>query len=171
VGSGNLIDLDRLRAVLGRRREGVDQLLAVRQRRRALESEVDRLERELRAQVVEQEALRRSEGDLEQQVALGQQQLEELGERLQHRLARAREAEARFEAVKEEILELHQARAAAEAELRRVTATLTETAESQRRLWHECRESTADLAQLRRVLVGVLDEVGHALARGGAGDD
>jgi chromosome segregation ATPase len=171
VAPGTIIDFERLRAALGGRREGVDRLLAMRQRRRALEVRLDTLERELRGQVVAQEELRRTAADLEQQVALGRRQLDEIALRMQQRLARAHEAAAEFEQVKREILELHQARASVESELNRVTESLQAEAESQRRLWHECRESTADLAQLRRSLGGVLEEAKHVLARRGEGDD
>jgi chromosome segregation ATPase len=165
VAGGEIIDLELLRAAAGGRRDGAGRLLDLRDRRRGLERRVDALERELRAQVVEQEELRRTEREAEQETDRCRRELDELSEQVRARIARADEIAQEFERVKAAIVELHRARAAAETDLQSVDEAIRREAERQRRLWHECRESTADLTQLRRVLGGVLDEVRHSLSR------
>jgi chromosome segregation ATPase len=165
VGTGDLIDLDRVRPALARRRDSVERLLGLREQRRALEAQVDSLERELRGEVVAHEELRRTEAALEARLAAARAGLEELRERLRQRLAGARDTTSEFERLKLSIVELHEARAAGERELARLDDEIRRQAEHQRRLVHECGESAADLARLRRALGGVLAEVKHSLSR------
>jgi chromosome segregation ATPase len=164
-----IIDLESMRSTAGTRRDGVDRLLALRDRRRALEKQVDALEHELRGQVVALEDVRRAESKLESQLQQSRAELDGLQQRTRERMARAHEVRAEFEQVKQEVLTLHHGRTVAERELGHVDDEIRRQAEQQRRLWHECRESTTDLAQLRRVLGGVLDEVKHVLSRRSAG--
>jgi chromosome segregation ATPase len=87
------------------------------------------------------------------------------------RRALAQEISAELEELKQEIVALHEGRAAAELQLRLLEEEIQRDAATQRRLWQECRDSNADLNRLRRALGSVLAEARQAMTRGGTGDD
>ena len=171
MADGDIIDLERLRSGVGRQRDGVEQALAARHRRRVLERQVDELERSLREEAVAQEELRQAQLQVQRQLEATRQEALGLRQQVERDRAQARSILQEFEVVKQEILELHAAREAAEAELLRVDHEVQRRVEEQRRLWRECRESAEALTQLRRSLGGVLAEVRYVLSDHDSGDE
>jgi chromosome segregation ATPase len=171
VADGDIIDLEALRSAVSRQRDGVERVLASRQRRRILERQVDELERSLRDEALAQEELRQSQLQVQRQVEATRQEVTELRQQVERERAQAQSILHEFEVVKQEIVELHAAREAAEAELLRVDHEVQRRVDEQRRLWRECRESAEALTQLRRSLGGVLAEVRYVLSDHDGGDD
>ncbi|MBI5478441.1 MAG: hypothetical protein HY906_06265 [Deltaproteobacteria bacterium] len=161
----NVIDLDALRAA-AQRRDGVEQTLAQRERRRILERQVDDLERLLREEAVAQEELRQTHLQAQRQLEVTRAEAADVAESVERARAKAAAVLQEFEAVKQKILALHAAREAADGELARIDHEIQRHAETQRRLWRECRESAEALGQLRRSLGGVLAEVRYVLSDG-----
>jgi chromosome segregation ATPase len=171
VADGDIIDLDRLRSAVTRQRDGVEQVLASRQRRRILERQVDELERSLRDEAVAQEELRQAQLQAQRELEAVRTEHAELRQSVERERSQARALLDEFEVLKQEILELHAAREAAAAELLRIETEVQRRVEEQRRLWRECRESAEALTQLRRSLGGVLAEVRYVLSDHDSGDE
>jgi uncharacterized coiled-coil DUF342 family protein len=160
-----IIDLSAIRTAAGLIRDSSAAMLELRERRRRLEKEVDALERELRSCAVTQESLRGAQSEADRLLVLVRSEADRLRHQLAKRVERAHEVVEEFSAMKAEILELHRARTLAANEAKQIAAEVERVAEKRRQLRRECRESAADLSDLRRALQQVEAEVSAVLTK------